>query len=101
MFGTILVIFFSTLCYVFASFGLCFNCIGKNNPFHKFPLDTDSYDGSTTVAIKTIDDKYFFFLLLLIWPLLVLFYWIPIWLYKVGKFLINFLAWCIAKIFKL
>ena len=101
MFGTILIIFLCILVYVFASFGLCYNCVGKNNPFHKFPLDKDSYDGSTTVAVKSDDDKYFFFLLLLIWPLLVLFYWIPIGLYKVFKFLANFLGWCIAKIFKL
>ena len=98
---TILVIIFSSLCYLLLSFGLCYSCIGKNNPFHKFQLDKDSYDGSTTVEIKTVDDKYFFFLLFLIWPLLVLFYWIPIGLYKVFKFLLNFLGWSIAKIFKL
>jgi len=101
MVGIILVIFFGILCYAFASFGLCFNCIGRNNPFHKFPLHVDRYDGSTTVEIKTEDDKYFFFLLLLIWPLLVLFYWIPIGLYRVVKFLLEFIAWSIVKIFKL
>ena len=101
MLETIVAIFFGSLAYIMLTFGLCFNCIGKNNPFHKFPIHVDHYDGSTMVEIKSEDDKYSFFLLLLIWPLLVLFYWIPIGLYKVGKFLLEFIAWGIVKIFKL
>jgi len=101
MIGKILCIFLIFLCYLVLSAGLCYNCVGKNNPLHKFPLHVDRYDGSISIKIETEDDKYFFFLLFLIWPLLVLFYWIPIWLYKVFKFLANFFGWCIAKIFKL
>lgn len=97
----ILLVFFGGLAYLMLTFGLCYNVIGRTNPFHKFPIHIDGYDGSKMIEIKSDDDKYFFFLLLLFWPLLVLFYWIPIGLYKVGKFLINFLAWCIVKIFKL
>ena len=97
----ILLVFLISLAYLILTFGLCYNVIGRKNPIHKFPIHIDSYDGSKTIEIKSDDDKYFFFLLLFIWPLLVLFYWLPIGLYRVGKFLINFLAWCIVKIFKL
>lgn len=101
MIKLIVVLFFGLLAYLMLTFGLCYNVIGITNPFHKFPIHVDGYDGSKMVQIKTVDDKYFFFILLIIWPLLVLFYYIPKGLYKVSKFLVNFVAWCIVKIFKL
>ena len=101
MVGKILVLFLCFLSYSFLSLGLCFTGIGRTNPFHKFPISVDSYDGSKNVELKSVDDKYFFFILVIIWPLLVLFYYIPKGLFKVFKFLLNFIGWCIAKIFKL
>ena len=101
MIGKIICIFFIFFAYSLLSAGLCISVIGRNNPLHKFPIETDSYDGSKTILIKTDDDKFFFFILFFIWPLLVLFYWIPIGIYHIFKFLIEFIGWSIAKLFKL
>lgn len=98
------IIFFIALfafLYIILSAGLCFSIIGRTNPFHKFPIETDSWDGSQTIVIKTVDDKFFFFILFFTWIPLLIFYYIPKGIYKMLKFLIEFIAWCIAKIFKL
>lgn len=101
MIGKIICIFFIFFAYSLLSVGLCYTVIGVHNPIHKFNIEEDSWDGSKTILIKTDDDKFFFFILFFIWPLLVLFYWIPIGIYHIFKFLIEFIGWSIAKLFKL
>lgn len=97
----ILFIFLFLFIYVVLSTGLCFTVIGKTNPFHKFDRSKPDWDGSTQIVIKTVDDKFFFFILWIIWPFLILFYYIPKGIYMILKFLAEFLGWFIAKIFKL
>ena len=99
--GTIIITILIILLYSVITCGLCFCIIGRTNPLHKFEIHEDDWDGSKSIVINNTDDKFFFFLLCLIWPLLVLFYWIPIGIYKVFKFLVEFVGWCIAKLFKL
>ena len=101
MIGKFLIILLFIFLYCVISGGLCYTVIGIHNPIHKFLIEEDSYDGSKNVKIESVDDKFFFFILFFIWPLLVLFYWIPIGLFKIFKFLVEFIAWCIAKLFKL
>lgn len=97
----IVILFLFLLLYLALSGGLCFGIIGKTNPFHKFSLSKDDWDGSTQIIIKTVDDKFFFFIIFITWPFLILFYYIPKGIYKIFKFLVEFIAWCIAKLFKL
>ncbi len=101
MIGKILIILLLIFLYIVVSCGLCYTAIGVHNPIHKFNIKTDSWDGSKSIMIYNTDDKFSFFLLCLIWPLLVLFYWIPIGIYRIFKFLVEFIGWCIAKLFKL
>lgn len=70
-----------------------------NNPIHKFTFWTDWYESG--VNIKTADDKFSLFILIVFWLPLVIFYYLPIGLYRIGKFLVEFIGWCIAKLFKL
>ena len=101
MIGKILIILFFILLYIVVSCGVCYTAIGVHNPIHKFNIKTDSLDDSKSIMICNTDDKFSFFLLCLIWPLLVLFYWIPIGIYRIFKFLVEFIGWCIVKLFKL
>ncbi len=98
---TIFILFLFLLLYLILSTGLCFGIIGKTNPFHKFSISKDDWDGSSQIIIKTVDDKYFFFILFITWPFLLIFYYIPKGIYKILKFLVEFFAWSIVKLFKL
>lgn len=51
--------------------------------------------------IKTVNDKFVFFTYFLFWPLIVCFRYIPKLLYIICKFLVEYIAWIIVKIFKL
>lgn len=75
--------------------------IKYRNPFYKFKLDTDPYDGLKSVSFKTIDDKFAYFWLSLLWLPLVILYYIPVAIFKILKFFINAIGWAIARIFKL
>jgi len=101
MIGKILIILLFILLYIVISCGLCYTVIGVHNPIHKFNTEKDPWDDSKSILICNTDDKFSFFLLCIIWPLLVLFYWIPLGIYHIFKFLIEFIGWSIAKIFKL
>ena len=101
MFKAIFFIILFLFLYFVLSTGLCFGVIGKTNPFHKFDISSEDWDGSSQIVIKTVDDKFFFFILWIIWPFLILFYYIPKGIYMILKFLAEFLGWFIAKIFKL
>lgn len=66
MAGKILVIIFFILLYCFISAGFCLTFIGIHNPIHKFDIEEDTWDGSKSININTIDDKFFFFILFFI-----------------------------------
>ena len=90
------------LVYLFVSSILVFMFIGVNNPFYKFKIEEPKYsDEIRHISINSESDKYALFFLYLTWPLFVVFYYIPIALFKMFKFLINFIGWFIAKLFKL
>ena len=63
--------------------------------------DKPEYEDNMFPDLKTTDDKFIFFTYWLIWPFMLCFRYIPKALYLLGKFIVNYFTWSIAKIFKL
>ena len=96
--NTIALIFLLILLYIliggFIVAGMC--CDKKLHIF-----DKPEWEDSMFPDLKTTDDKFIFFTYWLIWPFMLCFRYIPKALYFLGKFIVNYFAWSIAKIFKL
>lgn len=96
--STIALIFLLILLYIliggFIVAGMC--CDKKLHIF-----DKPEWEDSMFPDLKTTDDKFIFFTYWLIWPFMLCFRYIPKTLYLLGKFIVNYFAWSIAKIFKL
>ena len=96
--STIALIFLLILLYIliggFIVAGMC--CDKKLHIF-----DKPEWEDSMFPDLKTTDDKFIFFTYWLIWPFMLCFRYIPKALYLLGKFIVNYFTWSIAKIFKL
>ena len=90
---SILLVFVYLLVSLLISAGIC-----KDKKIYNFK----SYNSDSSFPnITSSDDKFMFFTIFIFWPILVIFYYIPKLIYIIFKFLINYLGWVIAKIFKL
>ena len=96
--NTIALIFLLILLYILISgfivAGMCYD-----KKLHIF--DKPEYEDNMFPDLKTTDDKFIFFTYWLIWPFMLCIRYIPKALYLLGKFIVNYFAWSIAKIFKL
>ena len=86
-------------------YGLCsqFAMVGMKygNPIYVFHLEQDEYDGTNSVSFRNTDDKFAYFWISFLWLPLLIFYYIPIGIFKILKFFVNAIGWIIAKLFKL
>lgn len=88
-----LLIFLYFLVSTMVSAGICHDT--NIHKFKHFGEDCSFPD------LDTPDDKFIFFTEFVFWPFIVVFYYIPKVLFNTCKFLINYLGWIIAKLFKL
>ena len=95
---TVLGIFLLILLY-FAIGSIVTGGICCDKKLYKF--SEPKWDDSMFPPLNTSNDKFVFFTYLLFWPIIVCFRYIPKLLYIIGKFLLEYLGWIIAKLFKL
>ena len=93
-----LVIILIVVLYIFFC-GFAVGGICSDEKLHKFKPTV--WDDDMFPPLETTDDKFIFFTYWLTWPLIICFYYIPKLLFIIGKFVINYFGWLMAKIFKL
>ena len=93
-----LVIILIVLLYLFFG-GIAVGCICSDDNLHKFKPTV--WHDDMFPPLETTDDKFIFFTYWLTWIFIVCFYYIPKALFNIGKFIVNYFGWLMAKIFKL